>query len=168
MEQQSGLKQWKEPPSDTIQKKLQETLRTLQQPSEHAAKNGVNALDLIPSTPVTPETFAKAKVLLEANFGTEFQKEKWLLLTDLIDEEGWSEERFMRTFKWFLKNKSYPSWTISDWFQYSVKVYPYQWYVDQCSPYENVLEKMDKYKLPNGTIVYKWKDGEDLPFERPK
>lgn len=126
----------------------------------------MNALALIPSPPVSEETFAKAKLLLEANYGTEYSPEKWLMLADMIDDDGWSEERFMITFKWFLKNKPFPAWTVSDWFSHSVKVYPYAWYLQQVTPYEDVLKKMDRYKLADGTTVYKWKDGVELPLEK--
>ena len=131
-------------------------------------ENGVNALSLIESVPVSATTFTRAKAMLEANFGGPIGEEKMALFFDLCREERWSEEQFLRTFKWFLKNKPFPAWTIADWFQYGVRVYPYAWYLDQQSkagPYVDVLQQMDRYKLPDGTIVFKWSDGQDLPFE---
>ena len=152
--------------SDTIQRKHEATLSTLRQPSEHVVKNGVNALELIVSPPVSEQTLVKAKLLLEANYGTQYSPEKWLMLVEMMDDDGWSEARFTRTLKWFLKNKPFPAWTVSDWFSYGVKVYPYAWYLEQVQPYEDVLKKMDRYRLPGGTVVYKWKDGEELPLEK--
>jgi hypothetical protein len=141
-------------------------LRILNQPSDSVTLNGVNALDLIDSPEVSTPVFTRAIALLQANYGTEFSREKTALLFDMIREDGWTKERFDWTFKWFLKNKPYPSWTISDWFSYGVKVYPYSWYLAQCKPGEDVSKQMDKYRLPDGTDVYKWKDADDLPFKK--
>lgn len=108
-------------------------------------------------------------VELEANFGVKYSPEKWVFLVKEFKDSGWSLERFERTFKWFIKNKKFPAWTISDWFDYEIKVYNYQWYLYQqhlAGIYTNVLEQMYVYKLPTGHIVYKWADGEELPFER--
>lgn len=129
----------------------------------------MDALGLIDSPPVTTQTFTRAMALLEANYGTEYNSEKAALFFDVVREEKWSEERFLRTLRWFLKNKPFPAWTIADWFQYGVKVYPYEWYLKQqhgAGPMVNVLKQMDRYRLPDGTVVYRWKDGEELPFEK--
>jgi len=107
--------------------------------------------------------------MLEANYGTEYNSEKAALLFDVVREEGWSEERFLRTLKWFLKNKPFPAWTVADWFQHGVRVYPYEWYLEQqakAGPYRRVLDQMEMYRLPDGIVVFKWKDGEELPFEK--
>lgn len=109
----------------------------------------------------------KAKLVLEQNFGVEFSNEKWLLLAEMIDEEGWTEERFWRTFKWFLKNKKFPAWTIADWFEFGIKIYPYSWYLSQVNEFGGrVNEEIERYKLPNDVIGYRYADGEDLPFEK--
>lgn len=129
----------------------------------------MNALDLIDSPPVTTQTFTKAIAILQANFGVEASSEKVAAFFDLVREEEWTEERFMRTFRWFLKHKPFPAWTIADWFQYGVKVYPYEWYLEQqakAGPYVRVLKQMEMYRLLDGTVVFKWKDGEELPFEK--
>jgi hypothetical protein len=103
--------------------------------------------------------------MLEANFNKDYSDEKFKVFFELIREDGWSEERFRRTFKWFLLHKKFPEWTIADWFQYGVKLYPYSWYVKQCTEGTNVLKQMDRYRV-DGVVLYKFKDGEDLPFER--
>lgn len=131
--------------------------------------NGINALSLIDSPPVETTTLTKAIATLQANYGTSYSPEKIMLLFEMVRDEHWTEEQFTRTFKWFLKNKPFPAWTIADWFQYGVKVYPYAWYLRQqneAGPHVDVLKKMDRYRLPDGTTVFKWKDGEVLPFER--
>ena len=141
-------------------------LRNLRQPSTSVIESGVNALDLIPSEEVKTETLTKAIAILQANFGTEFSSEKISVLFDMIREECWSEERFQRTLKWFLKNKKFPSWTVSDWFDYGVKLYPRAWYLKQC--HENggyAPIGIQFYKLPDEKIAYKYKDDEELPFE---
>jgi hypothetical protein len=129
-------------------------------------ENGVNALDLIDSPPVRAETFTAAVAILQSNFGMKYSPEKTAMLFDLIRDEGWNEERFNRTFKWFLKNKLYPSWTVGDWFSFVVKVYPYEWYLKQCREGMDVRKDMDIYLLPDGTRAYRWHDGQDLPFEK--
>jgi hypothetical protein len=128
--------------------------------------NGVNALDLIPSEEVKTETLTRAIAMLQANFGTEFSSEKISLLFDMIRNEGWNEERFVRTLNWFLKNKKFPSWTISDWFEYGIKLYPRAWYLEQCNKAGGYAPSgIQFYKLPDGTIGYKFRDNEELPFE---
>ena len=130
-------------------------------------ENGLNGLVLIDSPPVRPQTFTEAIAILQANFGTEYAPEKTAALFDMIRDDDWSEERFTRTFKWFVKNKPFAAWTIADWFQYGVKLYPYAWYLRQQSdagPDRIVLKKMDVYQLSPGVFGYKWKDGETLPL----
>ena len=88
------------------------------------------------------------------------------LMFDMIRDEGWTEERFNRTLKWFLKNKPYPAWTIADWFQYDVKVYPYAWVLRQVFNGANWKTDIESYELPDGSVVYKLRDGQTLPFKR--
>jgi hypothetical protein len=123
---------------------------------------GINALDLIPSEPVSTKTFSKSFAILQANYGTEYSQEKMALLFDMINDDGWSEERFTRTLKWFMKNKPFPSWTIADWFSHSVKVYPKSWYDEQCVNGKG--GEIETYLLDDKTYVYKFRDGVTLPF----
>lgn len=107
-----------------------------------------------------------AKMLVEQNVGTETPKEKWMMLCQMIVEANWSEEKFQRTLKWFLLNKSYPAWTIADWFQYNVKLYPVQWMKNEIAKMGNPPEawkKFDRYKV-DGVVVCKWKDGVEIPL----
>lgn len=127
----------------------------------------MNALDLIPGEQVSGVTLAKAKVFLKQNYGLEYSEEKFAMLFQMIDEERWTEERFKRTFSWFLKNKKFPSWTIADWFEFGIKVYPYAWYLQQIDKQGREFNRsIDWYRLPDGTLVCKPKDGNDLPFQR--
>ena len=131
-------------------------------------KNGINALDLIDSEPLNSIEFTKSCAMLQANYGTEYSQEKMSLLYSMMKDEGWSLERFNRTVKWFIKNKPFPAWTVADWFQYGVKLYPHEWYMQQQSEagiYTHVIESMDVY-LIGMTTMYRWKDGEDLPLPR--
>jgi len=100
----------------------------------------------------------RASTLLKQNYGVDYGKEKLITLFAMMNDEGWTEYRFQETFKWFLKNKLYPAWTIADWFQYGVKVYPAAW------TYGKPKSEYEGYELPDGTIVYKPKDGQRLPF----
>lgn len=126
----------------------------------------MNGLDLVPSEPLKPESFAKAVIMLEQNFGMAYPKEKMAMLFDMIREEGWSEERFQRTFKWFIKTKYNQAWNVSDWFGYGVKLYPESWYKKQVNEIGDTANRtIERYRLANGTIGYKWLDGEKLPLE---
>ena len=125
--------------------------------------SGINALDLI-GEKASGKDYAKAKALLEMNYGIEYQKEKFSMLFEMIAEEQWSSERFMRTVKWFLKNKKFPNWTIADWFEFGIKLYPYSWYQEQLS--KGIKhEEMEAYRI-NGKILWKMKDENDLPLEK--
>lgn len=150
----------------STRKPMQNALAQFKNPSNVVIENGVNALALLDSPPVSASTITKALIIIEQNFGAEVAKNKAELLFDMVTEDGWSEKRFDMTFKWFLKNKPYPSWTIADWFSYGVKLYPQQWYFEKCTQGRNVLKEMDRYKLADGVIGYKWKDGIELPLEK--
>ena len=89
------------------------------------------------------------------------------MLFDMIREEKWSEERFNRTLCWFLKNKKYPSWSISDWFDYDVKLYSYGWYLKQVREQGALINNsIEAYTITDGITGYKFIDGNDLPFPK--
>lgn len=148
----------------SMDRKRNSALQILKNPSLSVTENGVNALDLIPSEPLTAKAFADARAVLQANYGTEYSDEKMALLFDLLRDDEWSNERFMRTLKWFMKSKPFPSWTVADWFAYSVKVFPYSWYVEQCTKGRSA--EIEAYVLHDKTVVYKFRDGVTLPFQR--
>jgi hypothetical protein len=126
----------------------------------------VSGLDLIPSKEVDTDTFARAVALLQANYGTEYSPEKTAMLFDMIREEKWSEERFTRTLKWFLKNKKFPSWSISDWFDYDIKLHSYGWYLEQVAKNgASINNSIEAYDI-NGTTGYRYRDGQELPFPK--
>jgi hypothetical protein len=132
-------------------------------------ENGVNALTLIPSPPLTEQTLTRAIILLEANFGVEYSQEKILLLFRCMKEDNWTEERFMRTFGWFIRNKPFATWTVADWYTWSgIRVYPYEWMLEQVHKFGGgVNSSLERYLLPDGkTLVYKYKDGQELPLEK--
>ncbi|MHB1688240.1 MAG: hypothetical protein ACYCVH_12815 [Ignavibacteriaceae bacterium] len=125
---------------------------------------GINALDLTGSK-AAPEDFIKAEELIKINFGCEFQPEKFTTLWELILEEGWSKERLNQTVKYFLKNKKYATWTIADWFDYTIKLYPYSWYLNQIHQFGNAANSaIERYRI-QGTVLYRYYDGNILPFE---
>jgi hypothetical protein len=101
--------------------------------------------------------------MVQSSLGGRIPDDKFKLLWGEVQREGWSEARFNSVLHWFLQNRPYQAWSISDWFQYSVKVYPWAWYASKCSESHNPLPEMDRYKLSDGTIVYKWKDGVEIP-----
>ena len=97
------------------------------------------------------------------NFGIDYPSEKFTMLWEMIIEDKWTKERLQSTLKWFLKNKKFPSWTIADWFDYDVKLYPHSWYRKNIT--EGVKDSdMQGYKI-NGQTLWCLK-GADLPFEK--
>ncbi len=125
---------------------------------------GINALDLIGSK-ATPDDFIKAEVLIKTSFGVNYPKEKFSLLWDLILEEGWTKERLNQTVKYFLKNKKFATWTIADWFDYTLKLYPYSWYLDQIHQFGAAANKtIERYRIQD-KVLYRYYDGNILPFE---
>jgi len=125
--------------------------------------DGFNALDII-GEKITIHDLLKAEELIRINYGVDFQREKMTVLWEMIKEENWTNERLQRTVKWFLKTKKFPNWTIADWFEYQVKLYPYGWYKEQISK-GYVDSDMQGYKI-NGRTCWKFKDNDDLPFEK--
>jgi len=104
--------------------------------------------------------------MLEANFGKDYSNEKMALLFDMIRDDAWTEERFSRTLKWFLKTKHFRDWTVADWFSYAIKVYPYSWYLEQvkkCGQAVNM--QIQNLRLSDDTVVFRYRDHEILPFE---
>ncbi len=104
--------------------------------------------------------------MLETNYGTEYGREKMGLLLSTMVDEGWSQYRFQETLKWFLHNKKFPAWTIADWFEFGIKVYPYAWCLEKVKEGWNWKTDIESYELPDGTVVYKPNDGVTLPFKR--
>lgn len=144
-------------------------VQNLKNPSDYYVQNGVNALDLIPSIPVNPKTLTEAKYLLEQNFGTEYDERKWIQLITMFIEDGWTEERFKQTFKWFLKNKKFSAWMINDWFNFEIKLYHFLWVRNHCN--KNGLREVDYLKTldcynVHGQRLFKQKDENELPFEK--
>lgn len=104
--------------------------------------------------------------MLEQNFGIGYGREKMSMLLSMMKEDGWTEDRFKRTLRWFLKNKFNPAWTVSDWFNHEVKVYSYSWYLKQV--HEKGVEVNDELEvvyLPEGKIGYRYMGEEPLPFD---
>ena len=140
-------------------------------PNENERVVEFEGLDLIESKPLGNELFLKMIVMLEQNFGIQYPSGLVSMLREFIYNDGWSEERFVRTAKHFLKNQKYPNWTIADWFNYGIKVYPAMGVpmpedVDvyiiggEFNPnYEN-----DRIISKTGILVWKPVDGQELPF----
>lgn len=113
---------------------------------------------------IKSQDFIKAEELIKINYGIDYPKEKLTVLWTMIKEENWTNERLERTVKWFLKTKKFPNWTIADWFEYEIKLYPYGWYKEQIRKgySDNDLEG---YKI-NGRIFWKFKNNDELPLEK--
>lgn len=126
----------------------------------------VNALDLIQSESVDSQAFNTAIATMQEVFGTDYSQEKISILFEMIREEGWTEERFKRTFKWFLKNKKFGTWTIADWFDYRVDIHPYSWYLEQVNQFGREINKRIEWYRIDGVLACRYSDGEQLPFER--
>jgi hypothetical protein len=145
-------------------------LAKVQELTKSVTAEGIHALDLLGERALG-EDFAKVKTMIELSYGVKFEtKDKTMtkidVLFDLIAEEGWSKERLQATTKWVLKNKKWGTWTPADWFEYGVKLYPYSWYQKQIASGVK-HEEMECY-LVNGIVLWKMKDGQELPFERPE
>ena len=158
--------QWQGQPS-SMTKERSNVLESLRKRLKSEIDSEVSGLNLIPSKEVDFKTFTKAIAILQANYGTEYSPEKAALLFDMILEEKWSEERFNLTLKWFLKNKKYPSWSISDWFDYDIKLHSYGWYLKQVQEQGvSINNSIEAYTIAEGVSGYKYIDGNELPFPR--
>jgi hypothetical protein len=132
-------------------------------------------LDLIPSKPLSNETFVKGSAMLQANYGVEYSKEKFAVLFNFFREDNWSEERFIRTSKYVMKHNPYPNWNVATWYEFNPKVFPAvgcvvpegsEFYIvngDFNDNYEN-----DKIITKDGVLVWKPADGQELPFVKIK
>ena len=137
----------------------------MQQNLQKVSEKGFDALALIGES-VTAQDCAQAESMLKMNYGIDYPKEKMNMLWSMIKEEGWSAEKLKATVKWFMKNKRYPNWTIADWFDYKVKLYPYSWYLKQVNEFGgDVNEQIERYRI-NGKVFYRYMDGTELPFEK--
>lgn len=124
-----------------------------------------NALALIESPPLTNEIVLAAQAQLEINYGTQYDPHKITQLALMMIEEGWSVERFKLTLKWFLKNKPFPAWTISDWFSYKAEIHNYAWYLQQVHEFgESVNAQIRFYHVASDVTGYSYE--QDLPFEK--
>jgi len=111
--------------------------------------------------------FTQAIAVMQANYSAEYSHEKISILFDMVKEDKWTKERFSRTLKWMLKNRKFADWTIADWFSYSVNVYPYSWYLKQVQEHgAGVNNQIEVYLFDNETRMYKYIDGNELPFPR--
>jgi hypothetical protein len=126
----------------------------------------VDGLDIVDSPLVDVADILNARVLLESNFGVEYSNEKFNNLFQILIDDGWSRYRFLRTLAWFRKKQKYPAWTEADWYSYSIPVHTYGWCLQMVNKGHDWKTEIESYKLPNGTRVYKFIDGEVLPFER--
>lgn len=125
--------------------------------------SGTSALDLI-GEPVCKTDIQKAEEMLKLNYGIKYEPAKFQMLWGMILSRGWSAERLKKTVEWFLMNKKFPNWTIADWFDYDVKIYPYAWYLEKMDEgYKS--EDFEMYKI-DGKVYWKLKDGNELPFEK--
>ena len=159
----------------SLQNKSTTIYESLKNPSTDVIQNGVSALDLIPSQPLSNETFIKGSAILQASYGVEYSKEKFAVLFDFFKEDKWSEERFMRTLKYVLRHNVYPNWNIATWYAFNPKVYPAvgcpvpdgaEYYIvngEFNDNYEN-----DNIITKDGILVWKLADGQELPFVKLK
>jgi len=124
----------------------------------------INALELFDSPPVSSETFARSGEVLKANFGIDFDPVKFKALFLQIDNAGWTEERYRRTFDWFLRNKKFASWTIADFFEYGIEMGGYGWYLKKLHEgWKNT--DFARWELPDGSVAYTAASA-DLPFKQ--
>lgn len=126
----------------------------------------INYLNLI-GEPIKKQDILSAEEMLKMNYGVDYPAEKFSMLWQMIKEEGWTDHRLRETVKWFLKNKKFPNWTISDWFDYGVKLYSYNEYLKQLHENRGLNEQIEWYKI-NDVLCWKYIDGTELPFEQIK
>lgn len=126
----------------------------------------INYLNLI-GEPIKKQDILSAEEMLKMNYGVDYPAEKFSMLWQMIKEEGWTDHRLRETVKWFLKNKKFPNWTISDWFDYGVKLYSYNEYLKVLHENRSLNEQIEWYKI-NGVMCWKYIDNVELPFEKIK
>lgn len=122
----------------------------------------------INGTPIIPSDVKKAQKLLQTTFtDLNVPQAKYNVLWMLVKEENWSKERLERTIKWFLKNrKSFAKeWQISEFFNYNCKLFSHSWYLAQIDGNVDANKNIEKWRLDDGSVAYKYKDGVDLPYE---
>ncbi len=107
----------------------------------------------------------KAEKLLQIAYGKEYQKEKFSLLWNLVQEDKWTVERLEFTVKQFIKTNKWKDWTVADFYNLSnIKLYPYSWYLKKLS--EGVPDKnLECYRI-NNVALWRERDGLELPYER--
>jgi hypothetical protein len=146
---------------------LSKDLEIFKQRLNNATETGLNILEIQNDDIVDSKEFTQAIAVMQSNYSAEYSHEKVALLFDMIREEKWTRERFLSTFKWILKNRKFADWNIADWFSYSIKVYPYTWYLKQVETFgPSVNKQIEVYKISDDVIVYKYIDGIILPYER--
>lgn len=131
--------------------------------------DSINALQLI-GKPLNAEDIVKAEEMIRMNYGIDYPKEKFAMLWEVIQEEGWTDYRLRETVKWFLKTKKFPNWTIADFFEFGVKLYSHNEYIRQLNENKNLNEEIEWYYVPTGDgekiMMWKYKDGVELPLEK--
>ena len=106
------------------------------------SESEINALDLI-GEKVEKKDLAEIETIIQVNFGKKYPKEKFALLWSLILEEGWTKLRLQETLKHFIKTHKYPNWTIADWFEFGIKLYPYSKYLEEHSKNQNIGDEIE-------------------------
>ena len=155
----------------SLQNKSTITFESLKNPSTNVIQKGVNALELIGNKLLDNETFIKGTAILMANYGTEYSKEKFKVTFDILKKDKWTEERFLRTLEYIIKNNPYPNWNIANWYQFDIRVFP----ALNCSAPDgadfyyigddfNEIIWNEKKIFGKGVLVWKEPDGNEIPF----
>jgi len=126
----------------------------------------LNALDLL-GEKVTAEDIVKAKAILQAAYGKDFDKEKFGLFFELIQEDNWSNVRLQNAIKNLIKTNKYANWNIADLYNYGQKLHGYSWYLDQIDKNPAANNDIVCYRI-DGRAFFCKKDDVivDLPFQK--
>ena len=120
--------------------------------------NGIDPFTLT-GTPLTGEDFAKFEVILKTAYNKNYDSNLFRLLFEMVFDDGWTRESLEYALKQMIKRHKWGTWTIADFYSYAPKLYPYSYYL------ANKSKPMDAYRVGN-LVLWKERDGIDLPFER--
>ena len=130
-----------------------------------------DAFDLIETPKLSRESFTEGIGYLELNYRENFDKRFVQFLWMKLNNENFSELKFIKQLDWILKNKPFKEVRVSDFFTSNYKLFNYkkalQIQQTDWSGDPDGWNYFDRYKVPGyDKPMYKIKDGVDLPLEK--
>ena len=126
----------------------------------------LNLLGQIISARDVAECLAVFTTAYGKNFALEIS-ERVNLLFRLCLEDHWTNERFIQTAKWIVKNRPYKDWTIADFFSApTAKLFTYFKYISELHEKGKSLNLEIQWYSVNGINLWAYKKDGDLPFTK--